>query len=101
MRRKNSAEFDARKFDFITRTVKRVTIRILMGRLPRLKASSDNEISRAALDSPSTQTFPPHRRRMNVFEGFIGLQMSRWEWIRAFEMISSDDDIDVRTEAEM
>lgn len=48
-RGKISAHFDARKFDFITSAVKRVTIRILMGRLLGLKtskmnAASDNEI---------------------------------------------------------
>ena len=38
-REKKSAQFDGRKFDFITKAVKRVTIRILMGRLPKLKTS--------------------------------------------------------------
>lgn len=74
--RKDFCHFDARKFDFITNAVKRVTIRILMGRLLGLKTStssvvSDNEIC-CQFESPmSTFHIPTHWRHKNIFEGFI------------------------------
>lgn len=70
--KKESAEFDARKFDFITSAVKGVTIRILMGRLPRLKTSRATMSFAAALATPiNASVSAPPKTHERLSEGFI------------------------------
>lgn len=71
--KKESAEFDARKFDFITSAVKGVTIRILMGRLPRLKTSRATMSFDAVLAIPiNASVSAPPKTHERLSEGFIG-----------------------------
>lgn len=81
-RGKISAHFDARKFDFITSAVKRVTIRILMGRLLGLKTSTMRERATARFAA----FFPINRRLSNSQKTHERLGRIYWNCREASEV---------------